>query len=317
MEKIGNTRISDSTVDGVRRAILDGPLDAQTAVALNASLITQMVIGAGYGPTSEVIHPSNVSKAMKSARKHKSSVDLTELKRIESLEYLSLNCDVSQGLESIECLPKLRHLELGIPLENRIDFAKLHSLRSFAMEGCSGLESVFNCIWLEELSLPKLKASDLTFLTHLVALRSLSISNTSLNNLRGIPNIESIELAYAPKLDSLEPLSLCSNLRVLHLEKCMRIRDISPVANLENLVSLRIDNCGEIETLHPLLKLNHLEGMSFIESTKILDGDIACLLEMPSLKVARYANRKHYNIRCREWHIKRWPGQTWPYTLLD
>lgn len=70
-------------------------------------------------------------------------------------------------------------------------------------------------------------------------------------------------------------------------------------------------------TLRPLLKLNHLECLSFMESTKILDGDIASLLEMPSLKFARYGNRKHYNIRYREGHIKRWPGQTWPYSLLD
>ncbi len=186
MERIGNTRITDSTIDGERRAILEGPLDAHTADALNASRITQMVIGIGYGTTSEIIHSSNMAKAIKSARQHTATVDLAELKRIESLEYLSLNCNVVEGVESIECLPNLRHLELGKPLESRINFARMRALKSFAMESCSGLELVFKCTWLEKLSLPKLKAIDLRFLTHLEELRSLSISNTSLDSLEGI-----------------------------------------------------------------------------------------------------------------------------------
>lgn len=317
VERIGNTRITNSTIDGIRRAILEGPLDAQTADALNASLITQMVIGFGYGPTSEIIHSSNMSKAMKSARQYTATVDLTELKRIESLEYLSLNCNVGEGLESIEGLPNLKHLELGEPLESRVNFGKLHALRSFAMENCSGLESVFKCTLLEKLSLRNLKAIDLRFLTHLEGLRNLSVSNTFLNSLEGIPNIESINLAYVPKLVSLAPLSNCTNLKVIGLEKCKRIRDISPLENLKNLESLRMDNCGEIESLRPLLKLEKLTNLSFIESTKILDGDIACLLESTSLRFSKYANRKHYNIRCKEWHIKRWPGQIWPHSLAD
>lgn len=317
MERIGNTRITDSTVDGIRRAILEGPLDSHTADALNAILITQLVIGFGYGPTAEIIHSSNMSKAMKSARQYTATVDLTELKRIESLEYLSLNCNVGEGVESIECLPNLRHLELGKPLESRINFAKLHTLKSFAMEGCSGLEMVFKCAWLEKLSLPKLKSIDLRFLSDLEALRSLSISNTSLNSLEGIPNIESINLAYAPKLESLTPLSNCTNLKIINLEKCMRIRDISTIENLADLETLRMDNCGEIESLRPLLRLKQLTNLSFIESTKILDGDIACLLESASLKFLNYANRKHYNIRCKEWHIKRWPDQIWPHSLAN
>jgi hypothetical protein len=318
VQYLGNATVTDGQVFGGKRAILNGALDSETARLLGAENVTELVIGIGYGPASEVMSAHNVDSLINEWRRinKRHHVDLTQLKQIESLLYLSVNLLVKDGFRSIEDLPLLKRLDLGVAIEARLDFTKMKNLRSLGIEKYSGSEFALQCDWLEELRIWHLKADNLVFLAPLHKLKLLSISHTSVKTLVGIPNVTELSLDHAPKLESLDPLSSCSNMGALELRNCKKIYDLSPISNLQNLERFELESCGEIASLHPLLNLKRFASFGFTGTTNIDDGDVSCLLEIPGLKSVSYSNRRHYNITRRDWHIKRWPEQDWPKQLL-
>jgi hypothetical protein len=318
VRQLGNAAVTDGQVFGGKRAMLNGALDLETARLLSAENVTELVIGFGYGPASEVMSASNVDSLINDWRRQNKHlhVDLTHLKQIESLLYLSINLLIKDGFKSIENLPLLKRLDIGVPIKARLDFTKMKNLRNVGIEECSGKESVFHCHWLEEIRIWHLKAEDLSFLDLLHNLKLLSIFHSSVKTLHGIPNVTALSLAHTPKLQSLDPLSVCTNISSLELRNCKKIHDLSPLSKLENLERLELDSCGEIASLHPLLGLQRLSSFGFSGTTNIADGDVSCLLEIPGLKSVIFSNRRHYNITRRDWHIKRWPEQDWPKQLL-
>jgi len=318
VRQLGNATVTDGQVFGGKRAMLNGVLDLETARLLSAENVTELVIGVGYGPASEIMTAHNVDSLIDDWRrinKHH-HVDLTHIKQIESLLYLSINLPIKDGFGSIEDLPLLKRLDIGAPVEARLDFAKMKNLRSVGIEKCSGGESVFHCHWLEELRIWHLKTNDLSFLDPLRKLKLLSVFHSSVKTLDGIPNVTALSLAHTPKLESLGPLSACTNISSLDLRNCKKIHDLSPLSKLQNLERFELDDCGEIASLHPLLGLQRLSSFGFSGTTNIVDGDVSCLLEIPCLKSVIFSNRRHYNITRRDWHIKRWPEQDWPKQLL-
>jgi hypothetical protein len=63
---------------------------------------------------------------------------------------------------------------------------------------------------------------------------------------------------------------------------------------------LKAANCGDIASLAPLRGLDQLEEFFAWESTKVLDGDLSVLLELPRLRAIGMRDRREYRPRVSE-----------------
>lgn len=304
VQQLGNAIINRGVETEGQRALLTGDLNSETANLPRDEKVTELIIDESYGPS-----PRDMSEI-----RGLSSVDLTLLKHVDSLQFLYIACPIVAGVEAISTLSSLDTLYFGETAKaadaiRKLDFKSMNGLRRFSMHHCEGNEPFFKSDSITDLALTSVKADNLTFLNSMNGLQALQIFNSSILELTGIPDLNKLELSQLPKLTSLEPLRVCKSLQDLILEKCPKVDSVAALSNLQCLKNLSLKDCGQIDSFHPLLKLEQLERIEFMDSTDILDGDIDCLLNVSSLKFLAFRNRKHYNLTMKEWHVKKRPGQ--------
>lgn len=131
--------------------------------------------------------------------------------------------------------------------------------------------------------------------------------NTSLTRLRfkdrprirclsGVELLRSLEhlAIYLAPLDDIDALrSDDFALRELHVESCP-LRDLSPLANQRRLTFLNASDCGDLASVGPLRGLNELSVLWLFGTTKILDGDLSPLADLPRLQELRMRSRRTY-----------------------
>lgn len=83
------------------------------------------------------------------------------------------------------------------------------------------------------------------------------------------------------------------------LENCRAIPDVTPVADLRTLTFLGFSECGDIPSLAPLAGLDRLEVLYAYGTTRVVDGNLSILLELPRLREVRMQDRRHYRPRVR------------------
>lgn len=142
-------------------------------------------------------------------------------------------------------------------------------------------------------------ASDLGELGHLRRLEDLELMSpkrlTSLGGVESLPSLASLEISLASELVDLSALAaVCGTLTQLRLETCKAISSLEDVGRLERLRELWVANCGDIESFEPLRALRGLEVLWAWESTKVLDGDLSPLYELPRLRELRIRPRSSY-----------------------
>lgn len=313
--QIGNVEIFESQLSSGKGAFLTGPLDAETAEVLSQLNITELQIGA------------SVIQA-----------DLSFIDVLKDLEMLFIEVPVTKGLKKVEQLSNLKGLFFSsiTPDETAIaelDFSKLKDV-AFGIPGLVGGEAYLRSKEIQSLSISNAQLSDLSVLSALTSLRSLTIYSSEVTSLEGIPNIFKLNLTQVSSLSSLRGLETCSNLLSLTLDevtelqsideigkttairdfliqRCFKIHDVSALENCTQLQNIQFNVCGKIESLKPLRNFTHLKTFNFSETTVIVDGDISFLKEFKELKSIKFMNRKHYNMTTTEWYDNRFPGQTW------
>ena len=227
--------------------------------------------------------------------------DVRFLPKLPFLEGLHMIFYHIKDISPIHDLVNLRRLGLGCPVKTVVDFTCFPHI-----EGCSIMRSVktkglSTAYSLKSLGLNPYSQKDLSELSGLVNLESLSISQSRLTSLEGLENLTKLTklgihmLSYLISLHGIESLAQLEELDVV---TCKKINSIEEVHSLTSLRLLAIDNCGEIGSLHPVVGLNKLEKVFFTESTNILDGDLSPLASLPHLKRVAFMDRKHYSHRC-------------------
>jgi internalin A len=86
-------------------------------------------------------------------------------------------------------------------------------------------------------------------------------------------------------------------LEVLAIEGSKQLGEIVTVPTLRRL---KVANCGDIASLAPLRGLDQLEEVFAWESTRVLDGDLGVLLELPRLRAIGMRDRREYRPRVAE-----------------
>jgi internalin A len=132
-----------------------------------------------------------------------------------------------------------------------------------------------------------------------IALKTLTIKDApyleSLSGLGNLPDLAAVTVVGAPGLHEIDEVAgLSASLRELKFEECPRINAIDDVESLVGLRLLGISECGDIASLAPVRSLKELETLYAWGSTRIIDGDLFPLAQLPRLTEIRMRNRRGY-----------------------
>jgi hypothetical protein len=236
---------------------------------------------------------------------------------IEGCEFLADGW-ADLGIESIDFVTDLRDqrpllflrdsirqlsAHFGHPLN--IEFTAFPALEVLGLTWMKGAESAFNCTWLKRLGLQGCPDEDLSRLLRLKRLEELAIVSRRLQRLNGISALKRlwhVDLYGCPKLEnteeSLGELRELPRLTYLEIQACKQVTNIDVIATIPGLQKLNVvNNRGTLASLLPLRRHPALRDI-YWESTKIEDGDMTPLLDIPTLERALYRYYRHYTQTC-------------------
>lgn len=115
----------------------------------------------------------------------------------------------------------------------------------------------------------------------------------SLNGLEKLSDLKRLELAYCPKLSSLDGLP--DTLDFLMIEHAGKLCGYKQIAAAKGLNVLRLHECGDIENLNFLDSFPLLTEFRFV-NTSISGGNLQPLIDhIPKLTAVAFNNKRHYS----------------------
>ncbi|MDR0919142.1 MAG: hypothetical protein LBM93_07825 [Oscillospiraceae bacterium] len=174
------------------------------------------------------------------------------------------------------------------------NFRNLSALVSSTIHNVANLSDAEN---LKTLSILKWNDTDLSLLSKLKMLDSLSVGRGSLTSLVGIENskIECLYVSNQKRLFDISILEQCKEtVKALRIDFCPNVKDFSVIKKLKNLELLSITgNKGELPNLDFIGNSPNLQF--FVTDYNVLDGNIKPLIKLPYASILK--NRRHYNLK--------------------
>src|SRR6266545_5719400 len=206
-------------------------------------------------------------------------------------------------LSALAQLHQLNYLTLTHGLD-QIDFSRLSALRTLgASAAAPQFGNVRSCRSLRTLYLTNCGLRDLMPLAGLDQLTEVNVGEAPLkslagmNELRGLRRLALVQVPLA-SLDGIEDLQAIEDIYIHMLGRLQSIAPLTGLSRLKRLKLLQLDNVGPVPSLAFLRGLDKLETFYPSQGTKIEDGDLAVLLELPALTRVLFTNRKHYTHTC-------------------
>jgi hypothetical protein len=113
-----------------------------------------------------------------------------------------------------------------------------------------------------------------------------------------LPSLAALRVFLARKLRDFGDVGeRGGSLRELELEDCPAITQLDGVEQLVGLRFLGVSDCGDIKSLAPVDALDQLEELDAWGSTRIVDGDLSPLAQLPRLREIRMRDRRAYKPR--------------------
>lgn len=149
------------------------------------------------------------------------------------------------------------------------------------LEAVSELDGISAFSNLEELYIPHHNISDISELADMKSLRILNLEENKIKNLtplKGLDELEWIDLNDNRNIDSIEPLIALTKVEMLDL----RMNHISDISGISGMVSLRklYLSRNQIEDISPVVGLRNLTYLSFDGNSV---SDISCLGSLTGL----------------------------------
>ena len=153
-------------------------------------------------------------------------------------------------------------------------------------------DQVLHLSSLRHFSLAYCAIEDVSGLEALRELNSLAVIGcrqvASLPEINHLPELKYLHVAECPRIQSSAlKCSAHSVLRVVRLDACRRLGDLRFVHGLRALEQLWVLNCNEVASLAPIRELMQLRYLN-IQGTRIADGDLSVILDLPRLEVAAF-----------------------------
>jgi hypothetical protein len=199
----------------------------------------------------------------------------------------------------------LEELSVEAAPGTELDLKLLPQLRILAGEWALIRETLASAAELISLVTWRFNEPDLHAFRDHVALRRLTIKEAahleSLSGVGELPELEALSLVGAPRLQEIHDVrGVASSLERLELQGCRALRAIDDLDGLINLRWLGLNDCRDLESLAPVRSLAHLEVLHAWGSTRVADGDLSSLAELPRLREIRMRDRIEYKPRLAE-----------------
>ncbi|TRX30285.1 leucine-rich repeat protein [Flavobacterium sp. ZT3R18] len=130
---------------------------------------------------------------------------------------------------------------------------------------------------LEHLTISGFDEKDLTKLSGLTNLKSLSFKTAKIKSLKGIEtltNLKSISFGGVRSLTDISDIKTLQNLKYLEFDICWKLEDFSPISELKELEVLSLLDCKNLASIKFVEKMPKLEQLAFLGTTIVNDYDI-------------------------------------------
>nr|WP_314228241.1 leucine-rich repeat domain-containing protein [uncultured Kingella sp.] len=221
--------------------------------------------------------------------------DMDEIEEV-CIQYSQIN-----DLTPLYHLSKVKKLVLEENLAplHVFDIRKMTRLLDFFTDSTLKIDGLFSHPALRHLHIEPKKTKKLDIAGENHVLESLSIANSHLSDLtdcQKLPNLKFLSLAHLPKIECIDFILTMPKLAEIEICTCKKIDGlIETLAQKGSLKALTLWNQGDLASITPLAQLAHLAVLNIWEKTKILDGKIAFLNEMGSLKKTEIRRYAHYD----------------------
>ncbi|GAA0973571.1 hypothetical protein ENKNEFLB_00465 [Nocardioides aquaticus] len=118
-----------------------------------------------------------------------------------------------------------------------------------------------------------------------------------LESLRGasaLPALRRLAVVGAAALTDIDDLRTLGRLEELELEACRGVGALDAVADCRALTRFNASDCGDVASLRPLRDLARLRHLRLYGTTRVLDGDLSVLADLPVLEDLRMRSRREY-----------------------
>ncbi|MBC7817668.1 MAG: hypothetical protein IAG10_12310 [Planctomycetaceae bacterium] len=272
------------------------------------SFLTQRSFRAAYCELLVSVTPENQSQALEAFNKESkfsglrvSGIAGLSFLAHSNLRYLEIVNQKRVNTRPLDGLSNLRGLRLETP-GTGIDFSCFPELEVFVGDWHIDNSNVHCCEELRQLRVWHFKprSLDLSDIANTTRLEWLQLAQTGIASLAGLETLEDLrycEIAYAPKLESLDVLKSDRNeIRELSFAKAKKIASYESIAALRHLRRLKLSDCASMPNLKWTEGMDQLDFFSLVE-TNVEDGDLSPLLQLPKLRYVGTSNKKHYNYK--------------------
>lgn len=214
------------------------------------------------------------------------------------------NLSLIQAKQNLKllCLFGYVDSEYGAPPELHLNLKTLPNLILFRSPVLANKKSKIDfgsCKSLRVLYLSSLSENKdrvLNGIHNLPNLQYLSLHRPTISSfgcLRGLAQLNMLELDYARKLNDLSDLRDWTNIELIDFHNCPNIEHVNPLKDLNRLRFLRLWGSSKLESLSCLSGME-IECLDFFESN-ILDGDLSFIETLNEIKHLRFSNKRHFN----------------------
>jgi len=227
--------------------------------------------------------------------------DISFLKNLPFLKGVEIYSDSIRNIKTIENLKYLELLGLECKFNESLDVSELN-LKMCKLRWNKNIIGLFQIKSIELLNIVNFPMETLEAIKDLGDLKRLQITSKSLKSLTGINNLKKLKVLDVFNCPELTDVIDISNLNLLKVEmrKCKKVEDIISFGTLTNLEELLIEDCGDIRSIKLLQKTVKLKAVSILGNTRVEDGDIGVLLQLPNLSRVWFKDYKHYSHKLNE-----------------
>ncbi|MEJ1181332.1 hypothetical protein [Pseudarthrobacter sp. CCNWLW247] len=193
----------------------------------------------------------------------------------------------------------LRELDVLTAPPASLDLSRLPKITSLGADWGQVSDTLSTLEELKTVFLRHFSSTDLKTFAANSVIESIRLKDRpkliSLDGQQDLTHLTEVGVYLATALRDISALGLVTApLQKLELVACKGIRDVRPLKGLTTLKFLNLGDCGEIDSIRPLSGLQELEEFHGYGSTKIGDGDLSPLLQLPRLRTVSLQSRKNY-----------------------
>jgi hypothetical protein len=179
-----------------------------------------------------------------------------------------------------------------------IDLTRLPKLTDVSADWQQVRATIEAAANLQRLHIGRYDRADLAALSRLVHLKRLVLMDRprvrSLDGLSDLSDLQEFAVPLAKDLVDVSALRGLAQIEVLDMEACRKLNTIEDLRHCIGLRRLNLSECGDLPSVAPLRELVSIEDLLMYGTTKVVDGDLTPIADLPRLKELRMQSRRHY-----------------------